>query len=71
MQGATANVARTDVETAHAAAGKYHGLDVSYSLPEGSHTVCVTAHNIGFGGDTVFPCKTAVLNFTHSLVFNQ
>jgi hypothetical protein len=59
-----ANAARSDVATKYPAAGKYHGYVVSYTLPEGTHTVCVTAHNVGYGSNTAFPCRTAVLNFT-------
>jgi hypothetical protein len=59
-----ADVKRTDVGTAHPLAGAYHGYDVSYTLPEGSHTVCVTALNIGYGKNATFPCKTGLLNFT-------
>jgi hypothetical protein len=64
VHAVVANLARSDVATKYPAAGKYHGYAVSYLLPEGSHTVCVTARNIGYGSNTVFPCRTAVLNFT-------
>jgi hypothetical protein len=63
---ATANVARTDIAKKYPTAGDYHGYAQSYQLAEGSHTVCVTAHDIGYGHDVTFPCKTAVLNFTPS-----
>jgi hypothetical protein len=61
-----ANVVRTDIATKYAGVGQYHGYAVSYPLPEGSHTVCVTAYNVGYGSNTAFPCQTAVLNFTPS-----
>ena len=61
-----ANVVRTDIGAAHPSAGSNHGFDVSYTLPEGSHTVCVTAINIGFGANHAFSCHTARLNFTPS-----
>ena len=60
----TANKARAGVATAHPEAGPNHGFDVAYALPEGSHTVCVTAVNIGYGKNTVFPCRSITLNFT-------
>ncbi len=59
-----ADVPRTDVATTYPGAGKYHGYAASYPLPEGSHTVCVTIRNIGYGANAAFPCRTVVLNFT-------
>ena len=59
-----ANLARADIAKKYPLAGQYHGYSAAYTLPEGSHRVCVTAHNIGYGSNVTFPCKTAVLNFT-------
>jgi hypothetical protein len=59
-----ANVARSDVASAHPLAGPNHGFDLSYQLPEGNHTVCVTVQNIGYGKNATFPCRTGTLNFT-------
>jgi hypothetical protein len=59
-----ANVARNDVATKYPAAGKYHGFVASYQLPEGTHSVCVTAHNTGYGSDVAFPCRKVTLSFT-------
>lgn len=59
-----ANLARTDIGAKYPSAGANHGYVQTYALAEGSHTVCVTAHNIGYGANTNFPCRTAVLNFT-------
>lgn len=59
-----ANTARTDIAARYPDAGANHGFVASYKLAEGSHTVCVTAHDIGYGSNVRFPCRTAVLNFT-------
>lgn len=59
-----ANVARSDIGAAHPSAGPDHGFDASYTVAEGSHTVCVTAVDIGFGSNVTFPCKTVRINFT-------
>jgi hypothetical protein len=64
VHSAVANVVRADIAKTYPAAGQYHGYAASYVLPEGSHTVCVTAHDIGYGSNVTFPCRTVVLNFT-------
>jgi hypothetical protein len=66
----TANRARTDVATKYVAAGKYHGFDESYALPEGSHSVCVTAINVSYGSNVAFPCRTVALTFTPTAVLS-
>ena len=62
----TANIPRADIGSKYPTAGPNHGYLATYQLPEGSHTVCVTVHNVGYGTDTKFPCATQVLNFTPS-----
>jgi hypothetical protein len=64
LHSTVANIARSGVGSAHPTAGPDHGFAAAYQLPEGSHTVCVTVHNIGFGKNTVFPCRTITLHFT-------
>ena len=59
-----ADLARPDIGASHASAGPDHGFDVSYTVAEGSHTVCVTALDIGFGKNTDFACRTVRVNFT-------
>ncbi|HKC26438.1 MAG TPA: fibronectin type III domain-containing protein, partial [Jatrophihabitans sp.] len=59
-----ASVARSDMAKLYPNAGNNHGFDVSYTLAEGSHTICVTATNIGFGTNQNLGCKTVVINFT-------
>jgi hypothetical protein len=60
----TANAPRADIGAKYPAAGPDHGFVATYKLAEGSHKVCVTAHNIGYGTNSAFPCLTGVLNFT-------
>lgn len=64
----TANRPRPDIGTKHPVAGPYHGFVARYKLAEGAHKVCVTAHNIGYGANTAFPCVTRTLNFTPTAV---
>jgi hypothetical protein len=61
-----ARTARPDLARAYPAAGKYHGFDQTYTLPEGTYRVCVTARNVSYGSNVTFTCRTAVLNFTPS-----
>ncbi|MGI8678993.1 MAG: fibronectin type III domain-containing protein [Jatrophihabitans sp.] len=61
----TANAVRTDVAKVYPSAGPNHGYDQLITLAEGTHRVCVTAHNVGYGTDRVLPsCRTAALHFT-------
>jgi hypothetical protein len=59
-----ADIARRDVEAAHPGVGQYHGFAQSYTVPEGSHKVCVTVRNVSFGSDLAFPCRTVAVEFT-------
>ena len=67
----TANGSRPDIGTKYPTAGPNHGFVASYRLPEGSHQVCVTVRNIGYGANTKFPCQTGVLNFTPTAVLTS
>ncbi|MDQ2796178.1 MAG: hypothetical protein M3Y06_03305, partial [Actinomycetota bacterium] len=61
----TANSVRADVAKAYPGAGPNHGYDQLITSGEGTHRVCVTAHNIGYGADRVLSsCRTATLDFT-------
>ncbi|MDT4922050.1 MAG: hypothetical protein QOI15_2952, partial [Pseudonocardiales bacterium] len=60
----TANAPRPDIATQYPGAGPNHGFVATYKLAEGSHQVCVTVQNIGYGGNAKLPCQTRVLNFT-------
>ncbi|HVU92395.1 MAG TPA: fibronectin type III domain-containing protein [Jatrophihabitans sp.] len=62
----TANSTRTDVGAHYAGVGNQHGFDVSYTMPEGAHTVAVTARNASYGSDVALAARRAVLNFTPS-----
>ena len=66
-----ANTPRTDIGTKYPAAGPNHGFAATYALAEGSHKVCVTVHNLGYGANTVFPCRTGILNFTPTAVLSS
>ncbi|SHH23345.1 Fibronectin type III domain-containing protein [Jatrophihabitans endophyticus] len=59
----TASVARADVAKKYGIAAK-HGFDQAIPLSEGSHTVCVSVKNIGYGADTSFACRRATLSYT-------
>jgi hypothetical protein len=59
-----AKIARSDMAKVYPNAGNNHGFDVSYTLPEGSHTSCVTSTNFGYGSNQNLGCKTVVINFT-------
>ena len=67
----TANTPRKDIGSKYPTAGPNHGFVATYKLAEGSHKVCVTVHNVGYGVNTVFPCRTAVLNFTPTAVLTS
>ena len=67
----TASTPRADIGSKYPAAGPNHGFVATYKLAEGSHKVCITVHNIGYGANTVFPCRTAVLNFTPTAVLTS
>jgi hypothetical protein len=55
----TASTSRPDLARVFPAYGADHGYTATYSLPAGSHTVCVTGVNVGAGKTgTSFGCKT-------------
>jgi len=54
----SADVARPDVDTAYGV-GATHGFDGTVPAAEGSHTVCVTAVDVGAGSDTDLGCRSA------------
>jgi hypothetical protein len=59
----TASGTRADIARAYPTAGANHGFSTSFPLAQGSHTVCLTARNLGYGSDLAFGCRTVVLNF--------
>ena len=59
-----ARTARPDVATSFPGAGPNHGLDQYLGVAEGTHTVCITVRNVGFGSDLVVPCRSVTLHFT-------
>lgn len=58
----TADAYRPDVAAAYPRYGSMHGFDRVVAVAQGTHTVCVTAANVGFGKDTNLGCKTITLN---------
>lgn len=60
----TANRSRTDVAKANPGTGSTHGFSDAITVAEGTHKVCVVAHNIGYGSDRSVACRTMVVDFT-------
>jgi hypothetical protein len=58
----TANESRPDVASAYPAAGALHGFSAIMPVAQGSHTVCVIAHNIGLGADRTIGCASPNLD---------
>ena len=54
----SASLPRDDFATAHPGYGAAHGFDTYLPAAVGSHTVCVTAVNVGQGADTSLGCRT-------------
>ena len=54
----TANWSRPDVGRAYPGAGDNHGMNASFDIQGGDHTVCVTVKNVGAGVDANFGCAT-------------
>ncbi|MBN9618334.1 MAG: hypothetical protein J0H43_01140, partial [Actinobacteria bacterium] len=59
-----ANRPRPDVAKAHPGTGLDHGYDTTLLLPEGQHTVCVWARNVGPGADTQLTCVQQHLQYS-------
>jgi Fibronectin type III domain len=66
-----ANLSRPDIAATYPGIGNLHGFSATYKLPEGKHTVCVTAHNVGYGADAKLGCLSPVLNFTPSAALSS
>jgi len=54
---------RPDVARVYPQAGPNHGFGVTVRTSPGSHKVCLTALNIGYGSDHFLGCRTLALNF--------
>ncbi|MDK8171622.1 hypothetical protein QP735_03685 [Curtobacterium citreum] len=54
----TANTPRADVGRRYPTAGPNHGINVSYDLRPGAHTICATAVNVAGGSDKALGCAT-------------
>lgn len=57
-----ANKSRPDVGRVLPSVGSAHGFDSTLAAGPGSHTVCVTAHNVGGGTHKRFGCKTVTVS---------
>ena len=66
VDGVATSVAAGNRSSAAAAAypnaGENHGFTVSRPVKQGSHQVCVSVTNLGFGKNKSFPCSTVTLN---------
>jgi hypothetical protein len=56
-----AKVDRPDVGAAFPAYGPYHGFNKTYTVGPGTHTVCVTAVNVGPGEAMTIGCHSIVV----------
>ena len=54
----TANAVRADVGAAYPAFGSNHGIDQTWSMSPGTHTMCAWAINVGVGSNTQLGCVT-------------
>ncbi|MDP9091364.1 MAG: fibronectin type III domain-containing protein [Actinomycetota bacterium] len=61
-----ANGARPDVTRVHPSATGNHGFTSALHLSQGSHSICLTAVNIGYGSDRTLFCRSVSLNFNPS-----
>lgn len=60
-----ADVDRPDVGNVYPGYGSTHGIDVSFSLDPGPHTVCAYGINVGSGQNSLLGCSDVVTE-THS-----
>ena len=56
-----ANVDRSDVGAAYPGYGARHGVDTSFDLPAGPHTVCAYGINTGAGQNALLNCEQFVV----------
>jgi GH25 family lysozyme M1 (1,4-beta-N-acetylmuramidase) len=56
-----ADADRPDVGTAYPAFGPNHGIDESWQIPAGQHTLCVYGINVGPGSNTLLNCYTVTV----------
>ncbi|MDT4912541.1 MAG: hypothetical protein QOC66_1669 [Pseudonocardiales bacterium] len=58
-----ADDARSDVAQKYPSAGPNHGFDTLMPISEGTHTICVTARNVGAGANTKLRCSTYLFDY--------
>lgn len=57
----TADRTRNDVAQKFAGYGSAHGYDTVIPVPQGTHSVCAHAINVGAGGNRVLGCRTVTV----------
>ena len=57
-----AQTARSDVARAYPAAGANRGFSIGFYVPNGTHSVCALAANIGPGANQTFRCTSVTMN---------
>ncbi len=57
-----ANGKRADVARTYPNTGLLHGFTARYAVAQGTHRVCVTAVNLGYGQNTSFGCRSVTLD---------
>src|SRR3954452_3343041 len=66
VDGVATSVVADDPNSAAAklypSAGKNHGFTVTRPAKQGSHQICVSVTNLGYGKNKAFPCTTVTLN---------
>ena len=58
-----ANGSRPDVARAYPGHGLTHGFAAQFAIPEGTHSVCVFAINVGPGSHTLLGCSDVSIDF--------
>jgi Fibronectin type III domain len=57
-----ASDSRSDIAAQYPTAGAGHGFSQRFTISQGTHTVCVSAVNLGYGSDNTLRCSTFTLN---------
>ncbi len=65
-----ASIARADIASALPAYGPKHGYSYDLAAVDASHSICVTADNIGAGSDLQLGCRTITVHNNPTAAFN-
>lgn len=60
----TAKLSRSDVGVRYPRAGRSHGFDERVTLSEGTHRVCISVRDVGYGSSRSMGCRSVALRFT-------